>query len=370
VLFLARKNLFEQPLRLSFSILGVGLAVMLILVMWAILEGILGQAGAYVKNTNAQVWVVQKGFTDIAHGFSIVRSSSEERLEEIPGVRSANPITGARSEVPTPEGGETAVSVVGYDTDSGVGGPWDFASDPVVPGSGEVVVDETFADTAGLEVGDPLELPDRPREIVALSAGTNQFQNQLAFGELDDVRGLLRLGRDDVNFFALQVEPNRVAGVQRAIRERFPAVTPFAKATFVENNEAEIRESFEPILWVMVAIAFFVGSAIVGLTMYTATTEKAREYGVLSAIGADRAALRGVVLRQAAVASTLGFLLGCLLTIPAAGVVKQFAPNTELEFPIWLFGLTAAAAVVMALLASYVPVRRLASLDPSAVFRA
>lgn len=370
MLFLARKNLFEQPLRLAFSVLGVGLSVMLILVLWGIYQGILGQAGAYVKNTDADVWVVQKGFTDMAHGFSIVPSRLREPLREIPGVRSVNPITGARTEASTPKNGEVAVSVIGYDTGTGVGGPWRFAGSAAVPARDELVVDETFARTAGLEVGDRLELPDRPRRIVALSGGTNQFTNQLAFGELDDVRGLLRLGPEAVNFFALQVEPGRVGEVRETIADRFGGVTPFAKPAFVENNEAEIREGFEPILSVMVVIAFFVGSAIVGLTMYTATTEKAREYGVLSAIGADRAALRGIVLRQAGIAAALGFALGCLLILPAAVLVGELAPRTDLAFPAWMFAVTAVAAALMALLASYVPVRRLASLDPSEVFRA
>lgn len=370
MLFLARKNLFEQPLRLSFSILGVGLSVMLILVMWAILEGILGQAGAYVKNTEAQTWVVQRGFTDLAHGFSVVPSRFEEPLEKIPGVRSANPITGARSEVPTPKGGEQSVAMIGYDTKTGIGGPWEFASEPAVPKPGEVVIDETFADTAGLGVGDQLELPDRPRRIVALSSGTNQFTNQLAFGELDDSRSLLQLGSGKVNFFALQVEPERVEEVQQGIRQGFPQVTAFSKPEFVENNEAEVRDGFEPILYVMAGIAFFVGAAIVGLTIYNATTEKAREYGVLSAIGADRSALRGVVLRQAGITSAFGFLLGCLLTLPASWMVAELAPTTELEYPAWLFAITAISAVLMAVIAAYVPVRRLASLDPATVFRA
>lgn len=368
MLFLARKNLFEQPLRLAFSIAGVGLSVMLILVMWAILEGILGQAGAYVKKTDAQVWVVQKGFTDIAHGFSLVPAELERGLERLPGVTSANPINGARAEIPTANGPE-ALALVGYDTRSGVGGPWDFASAPAVPRRGEVVVDETFAETAGLDVGDTLETPDRPRTIVALSAGTNQFTNQIAFAPLADVAELLRV-RDEVNFFAVQVQSGREDQVMAQIRERFDFVTPFSKREFVANNQREIRDGFEPILYVMVGIAFFVGSAIVGLTMYTATTEKAREYGVLSAIGADRADLRGVILRQAAIASALGFGLGCLLTIPAGTLISELAPKTELSYPVWLFGVTALAAGVMALIASYLPVRRIASLDPAAVFRA
>ena len=368
MLFLARKNLFEQPLRLSFSILGVGLSVMLILVMWAILEGILGQAGAYVKNTGAQVWVVQKGFTDIAHGFSLVPASLGDELEDIDGVRSANPINGARTEVPT-AGGEAALAVIGYDTRAGVGGPWDYAGARAVPRPGELVVDETFADTAGLSVGDTIETPDRPREIVALSAGTNQFTNQLAFGELRDVSGLLRLRRD-VNFFALQVEPGAGERVRREINKRLPAVTAFSKPEFVANNQREIKDGFEPILYVMVGIAFFVGSAIVGLTMYTATTEKAREYGVLSAIGADRRRLAGVIVRQAAITAAIGFALGTALVVPAGWLIGELAPKTELSYPAWLFAVTAGAAVLMALISAYLPVRRIAALDPAAVFRA
>ena len=366
--FLARKNLFEQPLRLSFAILGVALAVMLILVMWAILQGILGQAGAYVKNTDAQIWVVQKGFTDIAHGFSVVPASLGPRLERLPGVEAAHPITGARTEVPTAEGKES-LGVIGYDTKTGVGGPWSFASRPAVPKPGELVVDETFAKTAGLEVGEQIETPDRRRRIVALSAGTNQATNQLAFGELRDVQGLVRLRRD-VNFFAVQIAPGAAKRVRAEINERFPGVTAFSKPTFVANNEREIKEGFQPILYVMVGVAFFVGTAIVGLTMYTAATEKSREYGVLSAIGADRGALGGVIVRQATIMSAIGFALGSLLVVPAGWLIRELAPKTELEYPAWLFAVTAAAAVAMALAASYVPVRRLASLDPAAVFRA
>jgi len=368
VLLLARRNLFEQPLRLLFSVLGVGLSVMLILVMWAILEGILGQAGALVRNTNAQVWVVQKGFTDIAHGFSVVPSSLRAPLDRLPGVMRANPITGARTEVPTPNG-KQSLGVIGYDTRTGVGGPWSYASEPATPRPGQIVVDQTFAQTAGLRVGDELALPDHPRRIVGLSSGTNQFTNQLAFGELRDIQSLVRL-RNDVNFFALQVEPGATRRVRREIGARFPAVTAFSKDTFVANNEQEVRDGFQPILYVMVGIAFFVGLAIVGLTMYNATTEKAREYGVLSAIGADHRQLAGVIARQATITALLGLVIGCLFVLPAGWLIAELAPKTELRYPGWLFVVTAVAASLMALAASYLPIRHLAKLDPAEVFRA
>ena len=367
-LFVARKNLFEQPVRLMISAGGVALAVMLILVMWAILQGILGQAGVYVKNTDAEVWIVQKGFTDIAHGFSVIPAGLERRLEAVPGVRRASPITGARTEVETAEG-KDGVAVIGYDTRTGIGGPWRYATRRQTPRRGEVVIDETFARTSGLDVGDMLPLPDRPRQIVALTAETNQFTNQLAFGELDDVRSIARL-RGDVNFFALQVEPGKTRAVANDVRRRIRGVSAFTKQQFVENNEREIKDGFQPILYVMVGIAFFVGLAIVGLTMYTATVEKTREYGVLSAIGADRRDLSAIIVQQAAITSSLGFIGGSLLLFPAAWVIRELAPSTELEFPPVLFVVVAVAALLMAVLSSVIPIRRLASLDPAAVFRA
>ena len=366
--FLARKNLLESPVRLAISAGGVGFAVMLILTMWAILEGTLSQAGALVRNTDAQAWVVQRGFTDLAHGFSVLPRALEGELERLPGVRDANPLTAAATEL-TVDGSEESLLIVGYDTRTGVGGPWTYSGTERTPRRGELVVDETFAATTGLSVGDTIELPDRRRRIVALSAETNQFTNQLAFADIRDVRDLVRLERA-VNFYAVRTEEGRSAAVVERIRRGVEGVTPFDKASFVENNEREIREGFQPILYVMVAIAFLVGLAVVGLTIYTATVEKSGEYGVMSAMGASRRQLYAVILRQAALTSALGFLVGCLLVVPAVLAIKELAPKTELEFPPVLFAVVALASVLMALFASYVPIRRLAGLDPAAVFRA
>ena len=116
-----------------------------------------------MRNTDAQLWVVQKGFTPtLPTGSRSCRVAWRGRWRRSRGTLRKPDHRGPERGA-DPGGGDIAVSVVGYDTKTGVGGPWDFVGEPRVPGPGEVVIDETFAETAGLGVGDQLELPDRPR---------------------------------------------------------------------------------------------------------------------------------------------------------------------------------------------------------------
>lgn len=365
--FLALKNLTEERGRLLISAGGVAFAVMLILLLWGILQGVVGQAGALVKNTDADVWIVQRGFTDVSHGFSVLPDELRDRLARVEGVRQVNPITGSATELRV-NGEKNSLLVVGYETRTGVGGPWRWATEQRTPKAGEIVVDETFAETNDVSVGDSLRLSDRTRTVVALSAGTNQFTNQLAFAPIEDVRSLTRLD-DAVNFYALTTEPGGGPAVARRIEREIPSVSAFDRAAFVENNQREIKEGFQPILWVMVGVAFLVGLAVVGLTIFTATVEKSREYGVLSAIGAEPGQLYGVILRQAALASLAGFILGSLLVFPMQALITVLVPKIELDLTPALFAAVGVSTLLMGL-ASYVPIRRIARLDPAVVFRA
>jgi putative ABC transport system permease protein len=366
--FLAVKNLFEERGRLLVACGGVALAAMLVLVLWGISVGTIRQAGALVANADADVWVVQQGFTDIAHGFSVLPEELEQQLEGIEGVRSVHPITVSAREVSI-DGQQYSVQVVGYDPADGVGGPWAWADTERHPGGEEIVVDETFARVSGLSPGDTLPFGGTGRRIVALSAESTGFASWMAFARYDEVREMSRL-RDAVNFFALRVPPGQADDVIERTESQLDDVTAFSRAQFLANNEREVRDGVQPVLYVMLGVAFVVGLAVVGLTIFTATVEKTREYGVLSAIGADLRTLTGVVLRQAALVSLAGFAAGAALTPAAAAVIRQVAPRVEIAFPLSVFPAVGAAAVVMALLASYVPVRRLAKLDPAAVFRA
>ena len=76
-----------------------------------------------------------------------------------------------------------------------------------------------------------------------------------------------------------------------------------------------------------------------------------------------------LVFEQSAVTAMLGFLVGIGLTLLvgpfASDVVPQFVLFTRWQDVLVVAGLT----VGMALIAGYIPVRRLAAIDPVSVFK-
>jgi putative ABC transport system permease protein len=119
----------------------------------------------------------------------------------------------------------------------------------------------------------------------------------------------------------------------------------------------------------MVAIAFLVGTLVVGLVIYTATVERQREYGVRKAIGARNPLLYGIVTLQALVATCAGSALGVALTFGAAQLIMTLRPQFLIILAPSTVALSLAAGLAMALLSALFPARVVAGLAPAEVFR-
>jgi putative ABC transport system permease protein len=148
-----------------------------------------------------------------------------------------------------------------------------------------------------------------------------------------------------------------------------PGVKFIPGQEFADDTRDRILGNILPILIVVLILAFVVGLSVAGLTIYTATVEKTREYGILKAEGFTNAYLYRVVFEQSMVTGILGFLLGAGLTIFIApfaqDIVPQFVVYVRFQDVIFVAGVT----LLMALIAAYVPIRRLASIDPVTVFK-
>ncbi|MFQ5871498.1 MAG: ABC transporter permease [Candidatus Geothermarchaeales archaeon] len=362
----ARKNLFEEKTRFIISVSGLAFAVLLILLITGIMGGVTIAAVAHSERTEADIWVGEKGTTVIGRT-SVVPANLQARIRDVEGVRDVHPIITSMFAVKTGDE-EAGIILVGYDPNSNVGGPWKMAEGTSKLVAGQTIIDRTFASMYGFSVGDSLEILDKEFTVVGLSDETNVWWVQYVFFTMEDASDLLRL-EELVSYFLVSVsDTSRTETVAERISNALD-VTAFTKEEVVSAYRAD-SEGDMPFIYVMDAIGFIVGTAVIGLTIVTLTFEKTREYAVLRAIGASNRRLYGIVFGQSLIIALFGFVAGILVTGVFAILMESFMPQVmfvlvpESMVPVFLLTLG------MSLVASYLPIRRTTRVDPAMAFRA
>lgn len=373
MLLVARKNLFAERVRLAISVGGVALSVFLIGILLSLFRGWNQQVGSFVEDVPADLWVASDFATDFAAAGSILPSFLGRALEISPDTDVVSPLIVRPLEMSKagddPEN-TFDVQLVGYDPSIGLGGPLKIVEGKSPPGPDEAIVDKQMQVRHGVDIGDVLVRGNKTITVVGFSEGGDFIYTQLAHVTLDTATRFLELEPQQRTFFVVTVkdgsDPDLVA-------RRLALVTPGVKyipgEEFADETRDRILGNIIPILIVVLALAFIVGLSVAGLTIYTATVEKSREYGILKAEGFTNSFLYRVVFEQSIVIGLLGFLLGAGLTF----LVAPFAENTVPQFVVFIrwqdvLGV-AGITLIMSIFAAYIPIRRLASIDPVTVFK-
>lgn len=125
----------------------------------------------------------------------------------------------------------------------------------------------------------------------------------------------------------------------------------------------------------MVLLGTFSGLAIVltvvglyGVMMYTVTRRR-REIGVRMALGAQRRLVVGMVLRDATKLLLLGIVIGLVVSLLSASVLRSLLYGTGSRNPIVLF-LVSTLVAIAGFIAAYLPAVRAASVNPVEALRA
>ncbi len=239
-----------------------------------------------------------------------------------------------------------------------------------LPPERTIVIDGILSAKTGLSSGEAAEF-NGTRLVVGHvePASSEAFTPFIFLNAADAARIFGRDGLVSYGMVILQPEADP-ADVAQAIQARNPDVRVFTSNEFATSIRKEIDESFLPIITVLLVIGFVVGAAVVGLTIYTATIERSREFGVMKAVGGSAGFLYRIVLSQSSMLTAAGFIVGLVAAWSVAQLVREIVPDFVTVFRtadvIAVFGGT----VLMALVASFVPVRRINAIDPAIVFKA
>ena len=375
---IARRNLLVEKTRFAVAVGGVAFAVFLIVLMQSLFMGFRNSAGALIEDLPFELWVVQDGTFDLYHSSSILPSDSADRLRGVPGVAYSQRILGRQMLVDI--GGETEREfffaldqpVGRQEVAAGFPRPSEPAADvrelPPLPGPGELIISSGLARKHDIGIGEQLPVGEQQ---LTVSGTTNQGTGIRSFSFLhyDDARDLFGLN-DSVNYVSVVLDEGAEAEqVAARIEETLPGVDVLDRQEFADRSRAEI-EVFTPILAIVLSISFVVGAAVISLTIYTATIEKARDFGVLKALGASRWYLYRMVTFQSLAVGLLGFVAGVPLAIGVSRLTTSIVPEFVTLFQPFAIAGVLGVVLLMSLVSALLPAHRISRIDPAMVFRA
>jgi predicted permease len=161
-----------------------------------------------------------------------------------------------------------------------------------------------------------------------------------------------------------------VAALRDKLRTIDPAIPLFDAGGLGEavGSSFDNRRAVMLLLAAFAALALFLSAlGIYGVLAYD-VSQRTREIGVRSAIGASRGQIAGVILRQGLWKAGIGVVLGLVLAALLSSSMTTLLFNVRPTDPT-VYAAVSFVLIAVALLASYLPARRAARIDPLIALR-
>jgi len=303
-------NLLHRPLRTFISVFAIAIEVVMILCIVAIMLGQVNGARNSTSGIGADM-VVQPANASFlsAIGGAPVPAKVADVLRKLPHVAVAAPA------IMTLTTAGTVETIWGIDYESfNALRPFNFIAGTPFQGPNDVIIDDYVAKSdKGHHVGEMLTILNHEYRICGIVEHGKGGRKFLPIRTL----GALLGNPDNATLFYLKSDnPDNQELIRKEILDT-PGLSDYQVRTMEEQlnmlTPAHLP-AFTIALNVVIGIAVIIGFLVIFQSMYTAVMERTREIGVLKSLGASKGYIVNVVLREAALISACGILLGMALT--------------------------------------------------------
>ena len=364
----ALKSMIVEPVQFLASAGGVAFALLLVVFFEAVFAGESNQIVAYPQHAAADVWVMQRGVSNMHMAISLVKDWKIDAVAKVEGVAAVTPILYLSTVVGAGRR-EWFSFIVGLPENGARAGPWAMAGGESIPGPGQAVVPDMLARMSGLELGDEITVVDKTLVVTGLSAGTYSMANSVIFVTESDLADVIS-ANDLVSYMLVDVDEGASpAAVAERIRAEVDRVNAVVSPDFVANDHAMAMQMGLELISLMTAIGGALAILVVVFSVYSQMSRQRGELAISRAIGVSPGALFAAAAVQAACICALGVVLAVALAwliVPvAAALVPQLTIHVTID-SIERASLVALAAAVLAALSS---VRGLLKVDPVSAFK-
>jgi putative ABC transport system permease protein len=352
-------NILHRPLRSIISILAVAIEVIMILSIVAIFMGILNDTKQRTNGIGADL-MMRPSHASIMTGMSgaPIPIKDAEPIRRLPHVAVVAPVITLFNTSTDDFGVIYGIDFPTFDALR----PFSFLSGGPFQGPNDVIVDDVFAGKQH-HVGDTIKTMDRPFRISGIVESGKGGRKLLPIDTMGALMGadgkasIFYIKSDDVaNEQAIIDEIHATKGLQD-----FPVQT---MDEWLSQMTPQNLPGFNLALYIVTSIAVVVGFLVIFQSMYTAVLERTREIGILKSMGASKATIVSVVLRETAVMAVAGVLVGIGATFGVRFLPLHAFPTLHFEITTEWLGKGAGIAFAGALCGALYPAWMAARKDP------
>jgi putative ABC transport system permease protein len=350
------RDLQWRARRFVLAALATGLVFGLALMMSGVANSFTVEVRNTVNALGASVWLVRSGspgpFTDPAP----FPADAVAAVRRVPGVASADPILVGRALTDgalesgsggPPPSAERDVNVLGV-VPGGVGSP-KVTTGRSLKMAGTAVADESL----GVSVGQTIQLNGYRVKVVGLVSGVTYFAGQpVVFVSLGSANRIDSNGARLATAVLVRGQPQRPV----------PGFTVLTDSQ-VRADLSRPTSQAEKTIQLIEVLLWLVAAGIIGAIVYLSALERRSDFAVLKAVGAPGSHLFIGLVIQAVLMALGAALIGVLVEIPmshGAEMAVRLSPSDYVAVPV--------VAVIVGVLASVLPARRAARVDPAVAF--
>ena len=369
---LAYRNLFHDRMSLAVTLIGIIFSVVLVAVQLGLYLSSERMIANIFQHSRADLWIVPLG-TKSFDDPSFLKGREKQAALSVSGVESVEELVVGFASWKKPNGGTTAVLMVGSSIATGGLRPWNVVDGTVagISAPSSVAIDRSYFQELGIgKRGDHAEINAKKVTVSTVTDGIRSFTTlPYVFTTLQRARSMLDASPEQSSYTLVRVKPGQdIATVRQSLATRFKDAEVLDPGRFPPPQPRLLvvpnRCWRRPDRWRRPR--HHRGIVIVAQTLYASTKDHLNEFATLRALGASAGYIHKVILIQALLSAVLGYFLGMVLSL-GIGWASQHTTLPVTMTPglaAVLFGLTVGMCVLSAISAIY----KVTRIDPAAVF--
>ncbi len=351
------QNLLRRPIRTGISVLAVGLEVTMIMLVVGLTHGMLWASANRIGGVGGDV-MVEPPDASLFMGLtsSTLPISLDAEFSKLNHVEAVTPVFFRFTNL-----GTRLIWGIDMQSWNRVTGGFVYLAGGPFKGPFDILVDNDYARQDHVHLGERLDLLNHRFRVCGI---VEHGKGSRLFIPLKTAQRLARQSDRASLFFIKCTHARYTDAVVNAIKKQFPGDSVLAVRQYMSMLTSNSPSSLTEFITVMVTTAVIVGFLVIFLSMYTTVAERTREIGILKSLGATKAYILQLIVREAAALSVAGIIVGYATTGAGWLLIRRIFPTitVQLTYPwaVW----AALLALAGSLLGAFYPALRAARLDP------